>query len=54
MQTSLSATSSQISQISSQGGDEYSNAGSSEASSSRHRLTKEKDGKKKGFFGRKK
>ncbi|KAK4454307.1 Sec1 family protein [Podospora aff. communis PSN243] len=54
MQTSLSATSSQVSQMSSQGGDEYSNAAPSESSSGRHKLTKDKDGKKKGFFGRKK
>ncbi|KAK0641634.1 Sec1 family protein [Cercophora newfieldiana] len=52
MQTSLSTGSSQISQISSQ--DDYSTAGGSDTGSGRHKLTKDKDGKKKGFFGRKK
>jgi hypothetical protein len=49
---SLSAQNSRVSQVSSisQGGEE--DAGGS--SSGRHKLAKEKDGKKRGLFGRKK
>jgi len=51
---SLSAQSSRVSQVSSisQGGEE--DAGGSGSSSGKQKLTKEKDGKKRGLFGRKK
>jgi len=56
--STLSATSSQVSQVSSQSGgrDEWPTtaAGGSDAGSGRHKLTKDKEKKKRGIFGMKK